>query len=119
MPQVYEGHGASHQHAKTMAAERALTSLLHSDNDHLRSTAQRSSPTERLMPGRHPVMVLNEREGGGAVTYTEVAEVGEPHAKTFTVSVRVGGAEFMGVGSNKKMAKYNAAQAAVDALYAS
>ncbi|XP_031214713.1 double-stranded RNA-specific editase B2 isoform X2 [Mastomys coucha] len=74
----------------------------------------------RLAPGglgeRNPVVVLNElRSGLRYVCLSETAE--KPRVKSFVMAVSVDGRTFEGSGRSKKLAKGQAAQAALQALF--
>ncbi|XP_052585335.1 double-stranded RNA-specific editase B2 isoform X4 [Peromyscus californicus insignis] len=74
----------------------------------------------RLAPGalgeRNPVVVLNElRSGLRYVCLSETAE--KPRVKSFVMAVCVDGRTFEGSGRSKKLAKGQAAQAALQALF--
>ncbi|XP_040611505.1 double-stranded RNA-specific editase B2 isoform X1 [Mesocricetus auratus] len=74
----------------------------------------------RLTPGalgeRNPVVVLNElRSGLRYVCLSETAE--KPRVKSFVMAVCVDGRTFEGSGRSKKLAKGQAAQAALQALF--
>ncbi|XP_058153648.1 double-stranded RNA-specific editase B2 isoform X2 [Dasypus novemcinctus] len=65
---------------------------------------------------RNPVVVLNElRSGLSYVCLSETVE--KQHAKSFVMAVRVDGRTFEGSGRSKKLAKGQAAQAALQALF--
>lgn len=77
---------------------------------------------ERPRPGpaapgeRNPVVVLNELRSG--LRYVCLAEPAEKrHAKRFVMAVSVDGRTFEGSGRSKKLAKGQAAQAALQALF--
>lgn len=65
--------------------------------------------------GKNPIMILNELRPG--LKYEFVAESGESHSKSFTMSVTVDGEKFEGIGRNKKMGKARAAQAALSKIF--
>ncbi|XP_013394179.1 double-stranded RNA-specific editase 1-like [Lingula anatina] len=65
--------------------------------------------------GKNPVMILNEQRPG--LKYEFVSEMGESHAKSFTMEVTVDGETFQGSGRNKKVAKAHAAQAALSKIF--
>ncbi|XP_051007409.1 double-stranded RNA-specific editase B2 isoform X1 [Acomys russatus] len=74
----------------------------------------------RLAPGalgeKNPVVVLNElRSGLRYVCLSETAE--KPRVKSFVMAVCVDGRTFEGSGRSKKLAKGQAAQAALQALF--
>ncbi|XP_062391712.1 interleukin enhancer-binding factor 3a [Sardina pilchardus] len=62
--------------------------------------------------GKNPVMELNELRRG--LKYDLVSETGSSHIKSFVIEVEVDGQKFQGTGSSKKLAKANAAMAALD-----
>uniref|UniRef100_G1SL91 Adenosine deaminase RNA specific B2 (inactive) n=1 Tax=Oryctolagus cuniculus TaxID=9986 RepID=G1SL91_RABIT len=74
-------------------------------------------PATPTAPGeRNPVVVLNElRSGLRYVCLSETAE--KPRAKSFVMAVCVDGRTFEGSGRSKKLAKGQAAQAALQALF--
>uniref|UniRef100_S4RH26 Interleukin enhancer binding factor 3a n=1 Tax=Petromyzon marinus TaxID=7757 RepID=S4RH26_PETMA len=86
------------------------------------STTEPSSPTQSgkqlpvLTPnGKNPIMELNEKRKG--LNYVVVSETGGSHDKQFVIEVEVDSQKFQGTGSNKKVAKANAALAAITALF--
>ncbi|XP_074123310.1 double-stranded RNA-specific editase B2 isoform X2 [Sminthopsis crassicaudata] len=65
---------------------------------------------------KNPVVVLNELRSG--LRYICLSEtVQKQHAKSFVMAVRVDGRTFEGSGRSKKLAKGQAAQAALQALF--
>ncbi|GAB6022998.1 hypothetical protein CHUAL_007090 [Chamberlinius hualienensis] len=64
---------------------------------------------------KNPVMLLNEIKSG--LVYKVTGECGQPHAKTFTVTVEVDGLTFEGQGSSKKLAKAAAAKTVLAQQY--
>ncbi|XP_063065224.1 interleukin enhancer-binding factor 3a [Engraulis encrasicolus] len=62
--------------------------------------------------GKNPVMELNELRRG--LKYDLVSETGSSHVKSFVIEVEVDGQKYQGVGSSKKLAKANAAMAALE-----
>ncbi|KAM5235009.1 double-stranded RNA-specific editase B2 [Ctenodactylus gundi] len=69
-----------------------------------------------LLGDRNPVVVLNQlRSGLRYVCLSEPAE--QPRAKSFVMAVCVDGRTFEGSGRSKKLAKGQAAQAALQALF--
>ncbi|XP_076150850.1 interleukin enhancer-binding factor 3a isoform X2 [Alosa pseudoharengus] len=62
--------------------------------------------------GKNPVMELNELRRG--LKYDLVSETGSSHIKSFVIEVEVDGQKFQGTGSSKKLAKANAAMAALE-----
>ncbi|XP_006141396.1 double-stranded RNA-specific editase B2 isoform X2 [Tupaia chinensis] len=70
-----------------------------------------------MVPGeRNPVVVLNELRSG--LRYVCLAEPAEkPRARSFVMAVCVDGRTFEGSGRSKKVAKGQAAQAALQALF--
>ncbi|XP_031419782.1 interleukin enhancer-binding factor 3a isoform X2 [Clupea harengus] len=62
--------------------------------------------------GKNPVMELNELRRG--LKYELVSETGSSHIKSFVIEVEVDGQKFQGTGSSKKLAKANAAMAALE-----
>uniref|UniRef100_A0A8D2CMG7 Adenosine deaminase RNA specific B2 (inactive) n=1 Tax=Sciurus vulgaris TaxID=55149 RepID=A0A8D2CMG7_SCIVU len=72
--------------------------------------------TPAALGERNPVVVLNElRSGLRYVCLSEAAE--KPRAKSFVMAVCVDGRTFEGSGRSKKLAKGQAAQAALQALF--
>lgn len=65
--------------------------------------------------GKNPVMELNEKRRN--LKYEVISVKGGANEKTFTIEVEVDGQKFQGVGSNKKVAKANAALAALEKLF--
>ncbi|MBZ3870316.1 Double-stranded RNA-specific editase B2 [Sciurus carolinensis] len=76
----------------------------------------RARPAPAALGERNPVVVLNElRSGLRYVCLSEAAE--KPRAKSFVMAVCVDGRTFEGSGRSKKLAKGQAAQAALQALF--
>jgi double stranded RNA-specific editase B len=76
----------------------------------------RPRPGPGTLGERNPVVVLNElRSGLRYVCLSETAE--KPRAKSFVMAVCVDGRTFEGSGRSKKLAKGQAAQAALQALF--
>ncbi|XP_027803842.1 double-stranded RNA-specific editase B2 isoform X1 [Marmota flaviventris] len=76
----------------------------------------RARPAPATLGERNPVVVLNElRSGLRYVCLSEVAE--KPRTKSFVMAVCVDGRTFEGSGRSKKLAKGQAAQAALQALF--
>ncbi|XP_004641343.1 double-stranded RNA-specific editase B2 [Octodon degus] len=76
----------------------------------------RSWPAPAAPGERNPVVVLNElRSGLRYVCLSETAE--KPRTKSFVMAVCVDGRTFEGSGRSKKLAKGQAAQAALQALF--
>uniref|UniRef100_A0A8C4R1H8 Interleukin enhancer binding factor 3a n=1 Tax=Eptatretus burgeri TaxID=7764 RepID=A0A8C4R1H8_EPTBU len=65
--------------------------------------------------GKNPIMELNEKRRG--LNYVVTSESGGSHDKQFFIEVVVDGQTFQGSGSNKKIAKANAALEAIRALF--
>ncbi|XP_072521371.1 spermatid perinuclear RNA-binding protein-like [Salminus brasiliensis] len=65
--------------------------------------------------GKNPVMELNEKRRG--LSYDLITETGESQQQRFIIEVQVDGQRFRGCGPNKKMAKANAALAAIERLF--
>ncbi|KAM9483325.1 interleukin enhancer-binding factor 3a isoform 1-T2 [Clarias gariepinus] len=65
--------------------------------------------------GKNPVMELNEKRR--SLKYEVVSVKGRFNDKIFTIEVEVDGEKFQGSGSNKKVAKANAALAALEKLF--
>ncbi|XP_060725120.1 interleukin enhancer-binding factor 3a isoform X3 [Tachysurus vachellii] len=65
--------------------------------------------------GKNPVMELNEKRR--SLKYEVVSVRGRFNDKIFTIEVEVDGQKFQGSGSNKKLAKANAALAALEKLF--
>lgn len=64
---------------------------------------------------KNPLMLINELKPGAKFSF--ISESGESHDKTFVVSVEVDELTFTGSGKNKRQAKSNAAQKALQALF--
>ncbi|XP_008839575.1 double-stranded RNA-specific editase B2 isoform X2 [Nannospalax galili] len=76
----------------------------------------RPRPAPGALAERNPVVVLNElRSGLRYVCLSETAE--KPRTKSFVMAVCVDGRTFEGSGRSKKLAKGQAAQAALQALF--
>nr|XP_045007435.1 double-stranded RNA-specific editase B2 isoform X2 [Jaculus jaculus] len=76
----------------------------------------RYRPAPGALGDRNPVVILNElRSGLRYVCLSETAE--KPRAKSFVMAVCVDGRTFEGSGRSKKLAKGQAAQAALQALF--
>lgn len=60
---------------------------------------------------RNPVAILNELKAG--LSYELLEQSGPSHAPIFTVAVNVNGQRYLGAGKSKKLAKCNAANAAL------
>uniref|UniRef100_UPI00358E779C spermatid perinuclear RNA-binding protein-like isoform X2 n=1 Tax=Myxine glutinosa TaxID=7769 RepID=UPI00358E779C len=65
--------------------------------------------------GKNPIMELNEKRRG--LNYVVTSESGGSHDKQFFVEVVVDGQTFQAAGSNKKIAKANAALEAIRVLF--
>ncbi|XP_062853253.1 interleukin enhancer-binding factor 3a [Trichomycterus rosablanca] len=65
--------------------------------------------------GKNPIMELNEKRR--SLKYEVVSVKGRFNDKIFTIEVEVDGEKFQGSGSNKKIAKANAALAALEKLF--
>ncbi|XP_036454660.1 spermatid perinuclear RNA-binding protein-like isoform X2 [Colossoma macropomum] len=65
--------------------------------------------------GKNPVMELNEKRRG--LSYDLITENGESQQQRFIIEVQVDGLRFRGCGPNKKVAKANAALAAIERLF--
>lgn len=65
--------------------------------------------------GKNPIMELNEKRR--SLKYEVVAVKGRFNDKIFTIEVEVDGQKFQGSGSNKKIAKANAALVALEKLF--
>uniref|UniRef100_A0A3B4DDS1 Spermatid perinuclear RNA-binding protein n=1 Tax=Pygocentrus nattereri TaxID=42514 RepID=A0A3B4DDS1_PYGNA len=65
--------------------------------------------------GKNPVMELNEKRRG--LSYDLITENGENQQQRFIIEVQVDGLRFRGCGPNKKVAKANAALAAIERLF--
>ncbi|KAM9446687.1 spermatid perinuclear RNA-binding protein-like isoform 1-T3 [Clarias gariepinus] len=67
--------------------------------------------------GKNPVMELNEKRRG--LSYNLITENGENQQQRFIIEVEVDGLRFRGCGPNKRVAKANAALAAIERLFSS
>ncbi|KAF4074447.1 hypothetical protein AMELA_G00239490 [Ameiurus melas] len=65
--------------------------------------------------GKNPVMELNEKRRG--LSYNLITENGENQQQRFIIEVEVDGQRFRGSGPNKRVAKANAALAAIERLF--
>ncbi|XP_046697290.1 spermatid perinuclear RNA-binding protein-like isoform X2 [Silurus meridionalis] len=65
--------------------------------------------------GKNPVMELNEKRRG--LSYNLITENGENQQQRFIIEVEVDGLRFRGCGPNKRVAKANAALAAIERLF--
>ncbi|XP_058230418.1 spermatid perinuclear RNA-binding protein-like isoform X1 [Hemibagrus wyckioides] len=65
--------------------------------------------------GKNPVMELNEKRRG--LSYNLITENGENQQQRFIIEVEVDGMRFRGCGPNKRVAKANAALAAIERLF--
>ncbi|TSM85961.1 Spermatid perinuclear RNA-binding protein [Bagarius yarrelli] len=65
--------------------------------------------------GKNPVMELNEKRRG--LSYNLITENGESQQQRFIIEVEVDGLRFRGCGPNKRVAKANAALAAIERLF--
>ncbi|KAF2365038.1 Adenosine deaminase/editase [Trinorchestia longiramus] len=73
-------------------------------------TKRRRSAAGATQP-KNPISALNEMHPG--LLYRVVGQGGPPHAPSFTVGVSINGEEYTGIGPSKKVAKHNAATAAL------
>ncbi|EFB28693.1 hypothetical protein PANDA_013628, partial [Ailuropoda melanoleuca] len=136
---TFEGTGPTKKKAKMRAAELALRSFVQfpnacqahlamgsgagpstdftSDQADFPDTLFKEPRPGPTAPGeRNPVVVLNELRSG--LRYVCLAEPAEKqHAKSFVMAVSVDGRTFEGSGRSKKLAKGQAAQAALQALF--
>ncbi|XP_072539342.1 interleukin enhancer-binding factor 3a [Salminus brasiliensis] len=142
---TYEATGSSKRSAKLLVAQKALQALGLSTGSETKSISQTQSVegaatatsntetegdgaggedgAEVTLPGgpiltkhgKNPVMELNEKRR--SLKYEVVAVKGRFNDKTFTIEVEVDGQKFQGSGSNKKVAKANAALAALEKLF--
>lgn len=67
------------------------------------------------LSSRNPISILNELKSG-LVVYELLEQVGPSHSPTFKIGVLMEGKQFIGIGKTKKMAKSNAAEAALKSL---
>uniref|UniRef100_A0A3B4DIR2 Interleukin enhancer binding factor 3a n=2 Tax=Pygocentrus nattereri TaxID=42514 RepID=A0A3B4DIR2_PYGNA len=120
----YEATGSSKRSAKLLVAQKALQALGMSTGSETKaaSQSQGADGSSALQGGpiltkhgKNPVMELNEKRR--SLKYEVVAVKGRFNDKTFTIEVEVDGQKFQGSGSNKKLAKANAALAALEKLF--
>ncbi|XP_046704284.1 interleukin enhancer-binding factor 3a [Silurus meridionalis] len=138
---TYEATGPSKRNAKLLVAQKALhalgvvvTATETSTIDQKRGQETVSTGTNRTATvggegaeatlqggpiltkhGKNPVMELNEKRR--SLKYEVVSVRGRFNDKIFTIEVEVDGQKFQGSGSNKKLAKANAALAALEKLF--
>ncbi|EPY86882.1 hypothetical protein CB1_000294009 [Camelus ferus] len=120
---TFEGTGPTKKKAKMRAAELALRSFVQFPNAcqaHLALGSGASpSPLDLVgtaAPGeRNPVVLLNELRSG--LRYVCLSEPEKQRAQSFVMAVNVDGRTFEGSGRSKKLAKGQAAQAALQALF--
>ncbi|KAI5613812.1 interleukin enhancer binding factor 3a isoform X1 [Silurus asotus] len=139
---TYEATGPSKRNAKLLVAQKALQALgvvvtateTTSTIDQKRGQETVSTGTIRTATGggegaeatlqggpiltkhgKNPVMELNEKRR--SLKYEVVSVRGRFNDKIFTIEVEVDGQKFQGSGSNKKLAKANAALAALEKLF--
>ncbi|XP_026883954.1 interleukin enhancer-binding factor 3a isoform X2 [Electrophorus electricus] len=138
---TYEASGPSKRSAKLFVAQKALQALgvatgsesktasqsqsqegtamatSSSGSDGATTTGEDSSEGGPILTkhGKNPVMELNEKRR--SLKYEVVSVKGRFNDKTFTIEVEVDGQKFQGSGSNKKLAKANAALAALEKLF--
>jgi len=123
MVQVFEGAAASKKLAMHVAAKEALQVVgqpaSKDENEPVSDTPVKSSPASKVLPaiasGKNPVMIINE-------VYPEAefgleSESGDGITKSFSMTLRVEGQTFHGSGRNKRLAKAQAAQAALCELH--
>ncbi|XP_076853896.1 spermatid perinuclear RNA-binding protein-like isoform X2 [Brachyhypopomus gauderio] len=91
------------------------TSSTNNSTDGPSSTKVRSQGPVLTARGKNPVMELNERRRG--LSYDLITENGESQQKRFIIEVKVDGQRFRGCGPSKKVAKANAALAAIERLF--
>uniref|UniRef100_A0AAR2JY96 Spermatid perinuclear RNA-binding protein n=1 Tax=Pygocentrus nattereri TaxID=42514 RepID=A0AAR2JY96_PYGNA len=141
----YEATGSSKRSAKLLVAQKALQALGMSTGSETKAASQSQGAdgsataagdtgtegegsagedgSESALQGgpiltkhgKNPVMELNEKRR--SLKYEVVAVKGRFNDKTFTIEVEVDGQKFQGSGSNKKLAKANAALAALEKLF--
>lgn len=63
---------------------------------------------------KNPVSILNELKSG--IKYITVEQSGPPHAPIFKVSVEIESQVYIGTGGSKKLAKYKAAELALQSF---
>ncbi|XP_060774495.1 interleukin enhancer-binding factor 3a isoform X2 [Neoarius graeffei] len=139
---TYEATGPSKRNAKLLVAQKALQALgimitatepspatdQKSDQETVttgtnRTAAAGGDGAEATLQGgpiltkhgKNPVMELNEKRR--SLKYEVVSVKGRFNDKIFTIEVEVDGQKFQGSGSNKKLAKANAALAALEKLF--
>ncbi|KAB5515419.1 hypothetical protein PHYPO_G00249510 [Pangasianodon hypophthalmus] len=139
---TYEATGPSKRNAKLLVAQKALQALgvvvtateTTPTTDQKRGQETVATGTNRTAAaggdgaeatlqggpiltkhGKNPVMELNEKRR--SLKYEVVSVRGRFNDKIFTIEVEVDGQKFQGSGSNKKLAKANAALAALEKLF--
>ncbi|XP_017546523.2 spermatid perinuclear RNA-binding protein-like isoform X1 [Pygocentrus nattereri] len=87
-------------------------------NNHTKSSSSAKGKSQGPVltsRGKNPVMELNEKRRG--LSYDLITENGENQQQRFIIEVQVDGLRFRGCGPNKKVAKANAALAAIERLF--
>ncbi|CAH0559585.1 unnamed protein product [Brassicogethes aeneus] len=112
---VYTGTGPSLKSAKVKAAKSALNEFIElfklNNNFNENSASSSDSEDSKAEPSFNPVSVLNELCTD--LEFVEEAVSGPQHRPEFFISVAVGGVKHVGTGGTKRLAKANAAQAAL------
>uniref|UniRef100_W5L8M1 Spermatid perinuclear RNA-binding protein-like n=1 Tax=Astyanax mexicanus TaxID=7994 RepID=W5L8M1_ASTMX len=101
---------AAEKKAKTLSTSSSTKSTKSSS-----SAKGKSQGPVLTARGKNPVMELNEKRRG--LSYDLITENGESQQQRFIIEVQVDGQRFRGCGPNKKMAKANAALAAIERLF--
>uniref|UniRef100_A0AAY4DCT5 Spermatid perinuclear RNA-binding protein n=1 Tax=Denticeps clupeoides TaxID=299321 RepID=A0AAY4DCT5_9TELE len=119
---TYEASGPSKRLAKLQVAQKALQALGVKVGPQTKAAPPKDSAAgeDGMMQagpiltkhGKNPVMELNELRRG--LKYDLVSESGSSHVKSFVIEVEVDGQKYQGTGTSKKLAKANAALAALE-----
>ncbi|XP_026858715.1 spermatid perinuclear RNA-binding protein-like isoform X2 [Electrophorus electricus] len=94
---------------------QALSTSSTNNSTNSPSTKVKSQGPVLTARGKNPVMELNERRRG--LSYDLITENGESQQRRFIIEVEVDGQRFRGCGPSKKVAKANAALAAIERLF--
>ncbi|KAI4901696.1 hypothetical protein NFI96_029244, partial [Prochilodus magdalenae] len=102
---------------KSEGKKKVETLFKSSSNSRTKSSSSKGKSQGPVLTsrGKNPVMELNEKRRG--LSYDLITENGESQQQRFIIEVQVDGLRFRGCGPNKKVAKANAALAAIERLF--